>query len=42
MKYSKADTHIHTSYSDGNNSPEDIVEAAAGKLGVIAVRPQQD
>ena len=37
MKYSKADTHIHTSYSDGNNSPEDIVEAAAGKLNVIAV-----
>ncbi|MCL4427903.1 MAG: PHP domain-containing protein [Deltaproteobacteria bacterium] len=37
MKYSKADTHIHTSYSDGNNSPEDIVEAAAGRLDVIAV-----
>ena len=37
MKYSKADTHIHTSYSDGNNSPEDIVEAAAGRLDVIAI-----
>lgn len=37
MKYSKADTHIHTSYSDGNSSPEDIVEAAAGRLDVIAV-----
>ena len=35
--YSKADTHIHTSYSDGTSSPEDIVEAAAGKLRVIAI-----
>ncbi len=37
MNYSKADTHIHTSYSDGNNSPEDIVETAAGRLDVIAI-----
>jgi hypothetical protein len=37
MKYSKADTHIHTSYSDGNSSPEDIVETASGRLDVIAI-----
>jgi len=37
MLYSKADTHIHTSYSDGTSSPEDIVEFVAGKLQVIAI-----
>ena len=37
MLYSKADTHIHTSYSDGTSSPEDIVKFAAGKLQVIAI-----
>lgn len=35
--YSKADVHIHSSYSDGTSSPEDIVDATAGKLQVIAV-----
>ncbi len=37
MIFSKADTHIHSSYSDGLSSPEEIVEAASGKLRVIAV-----
>lgn len=38
MLYSKADTHVHTSYSDdGISSPEDIVEFIAGKLQVIAI-----
>ncbi|MEM3875981.1 MAG: PHP domain-containing protein, partial [Candidatus Micrarchaeaceae archaeon] len=35
--YSKADTHIHSSYSDGTSSPQEIVDAAAGKLQVIAI-----
>lgn len=35
--YSKADTHIHSSYSDGTSSPEDIVKFASGKLQVIAI-----
>lgn len=33
----RADTHIHTSYSDGVSTPEDIVEAASGNLDVIAI-----
>ena len=35
--YSKADIHIHSSYSDGTSSPESIIDAAAGKLQVIAI-----
>jgi predicted metal-dependent phosphoesterase TrpH len=35
--YSKADVHIHSSYSDGTSSPESIVDTAAGKLQVIAI-----
>ncbi len=37
MLYSKADTHIHSSYSDGTSSSEDIVKFAAGKLQIIAI-----
>jgi hypothetical protein len=36
--YSKSDTHIHTSYSDGLNTPEEMVCAAALRdLNVIAI-----
>lgn len=37
--YSKADTHIHTSYSDGLMSPEETVEMIAAKtdLQIIAI-----
>lgn len=37
--YSKADTHIHTTYSDGLMSPEDTVEIIANQtdLRVIAI-----
>ncbi|MCL5673202.1 MAG: PHP domain-containing protein [Deltaproteobacteria bacterium] len=37
QNYAKSDTHIHTSYSDGLNSPEEIVNAASGNLNVIAI-----
>ncbi len=35
--YSKADLHIHSNHSNGIDSPEDIVDRAAGKLQVIAI-----
>ena len=35
--YSKADLHIHSNQSNGIDSPEDIVDAAIGKLQVIAI-----
>ncbi len=39
MIYSKADTHIHTTYSDGFNTPEETVEIIAARtdLRVIAI-----
>ena len=39
MIYSKADTHIHTTYSDGLMSPEETVEIIATQtdLSVIAI-----
>ena len=34
----RADMHIHTYYSDGTQSPEDVIAAAeAAGLGLIAV-----
>ncbi len=35
--YSKADLHIHSTYSDGRDSPDEIVDAALGKVQVIAI-----
>ena len=39
IKYSKADTHIHTTYSDGLMSPEETIDIVAAQtdLKVIAI-----
>ena len=33
----RADLHVHTLYSDGGQSPEAVVRAAAGRLDVVAI-----
>lgn len=33
----RADLHVHTHYSDGRQSPEDVVRAAAGRVDVLAI-----
>lgn len=33
----RADLHVHSRYSDGGQSPEAIVRAAAGRLDVVAI-----
>jgi PHP domain-containing protein len=33
----RADLHVHTLYSDGGQSPEAIVRAAAGRLDVVGI-----
>lgn len=36
----RADLHVHTLYSDGGQSPEAIVRAAAGRLDVVGITDQ--
>jgi hypothetical protein len=33
----RADLHVHSLYSDGGQTPEAIVRAAAGRLDVVAI-----
>ncbi len=33
----RADLHVHSLYSDGGQTPEAIVRAAAGRLAVVAI-----
>jgi hypothetical protein len=34
----RADLHVHTLYSDGGQSPEAVVRAAAGRVDVVGRR----
>jgi hypothetical protein len=33
----RADLHVHTLYSDGGQSPEAVVRAAAGRVDVVGI-----
>jgi len=38
----RADLHVHSLYSDGGQTPEAIVRAAAGRLDVVAITDHDD
>ena len=33
----RADLHVHSSWSDGVDTPEELVRAASGRLDVLAI-----